>query len=426
MEVELEEAGPLERKLSITVPAKQVEDRFASAYRELRREIELPGFRKGKVPRKLLEKRFGERVAAEITPELAAKALEDAVAQHELDTVGQPELDLGEARPGQPFRFSATVALRPHPSVSDYQGLPVVRETPALSDEELEGHLDSMRQQSGVLERVEEDRPVADGDVVDVTLTFQDPGYGDLVREHQLVALPEDPNHSFVLELVRGLRRGETNTGEVTVPEGYVVPDWAGRSCRAAVLVHEIKTLRPPPLDAAFAQRVGHETVEELREALRSELLGMLTQRGQDREKRGLIEALIERNPFEIPGPMVAERAQTLVESIAAQLADGMSQAMFLTLDDLDEEKRAQVLEEAEFSVRREVLIEAVGRQEGIQLEEGECDAGIERIAAQTGQPGEALRGVLLQGGMDKFQAKLLEDKIVAWLLERAEIVPAE
>jgi trigger factor len=318
------------------------------------------------------------------------------------------------------------VALRPHPSVSDYQGLPVVRETPALSDEELEGHLDSMRQQSGVLERVEEDRPVADGDVVDVTLTFQDPGYGDLVREHQLVALPEDPNHSFVLELVRGLRRGETNTGEVTVPEGYVVPDWAGRSCRAAVLVHEIKTLCPPPLDAAFAQRVGHETVEELREALRSELLGMLTQRGQDREKRGLIEALIERNPFEIPGPMVAERAQTLVESIAAQLADGMSQAMFLTLDDLDEEKRAQVLEEAEFSVRREVLIEAVGRQEGIQLEEGECDAGIERIAAQTGQPGEALRGVLLQGGMDKFQAKLLEDKIVAWLLERAEIVPAE
>ena len=426
MEIELEEAGSLAKRLSITIPAKQVEDRFASAYRELLREIELPGFRKGKVPRKLLEKRFGERVAAEVTPELAANALEDAVAQYELDTVGQPELDLGEARPGQPFRFSATVALRPHPVVSDYQGLPVVRETPALSDEELEGHLDSMRQQSGVLERVEEDRPVADGDVVDVTLTFQDPEYGDLVRDHQLVALPEDPNHSFVLDLVRGLRCGETNTGEVTIPDGYVVPDWAGRSCRAAVLVHEIKVLHPPPLDAAFAQRVGHGTVEELREALRGELLGMLAQRGQERERRGLIEALIERNPFEVPGPMVAERAQTLVENIAAQLAGGMSQAMFLTLDDLEEEKRAQVLEEAEFSVRREVILEGIGRQERIQLEEGECDAGIERIAAQTGQPGEALRGVLLQGGMDKFEAKLLEDKIVAWLLERAEIVPAE
>ena len=423
MEVELEEAGPLERKLSITVPAKQVESRFAIAYRDLRRVVDLPGFRKGKVPRSVLEKRFGEQVAAEVTPELAAKALEDAVAQHELDTVGKAEFDLGEARPGQPFRFSATVALRPHPSVSDYHGVRVLRETPSLSDEELEGHLDSMRQQSGVLETVEEDRPVADGDVVDVTLTFQDAEYGDLVRDHQLVRLPDDPNHPFVLDLVRGMRRGEMNAAEVTIPGDYIVPDWAGRSCRAAVLVHEIKALRPPPLDAAFAQRVGHDSVEELREALRSELLEMMAQRGRDREMRSLIETLIERNPFEVPEPMVADRAQTLVESISAQLVDGMSQAMFVTLDDLDEEKREQVLEEAEFSVRREVILEAIGRQEGIRLEEGECDAGIERMAAQTGQPGEVLRGALLQGGMAKFEAKLLEDKIIAWLLDRAEIV---
>lgn len=426
MEVELEEAGPLEKRLSITVPAKQVENRLAIAYRELRREVELPGFRKGKVPRKLLEKRFGGRVTAEVVPELAAKALEDALAQHALETVGEPELELGEVRPGQPLRFSATVALRPHPSVSNYRGVRVVRETPTLSEEELQGHLDSMRQQSGVLETVEEDRPVADGDVVDVTLTFQDADYGDLIRDHQLIRLPDDPSHPFVLDLVRGLRRGEMDATELTIPSDYIVPEWAGRSCRAAVVVHEIKALCPPPLDAAFAQRVGHETVEDLRAALRSQLLEMMAQRGRDREMRDLIETLIERNPFEVPRPMVAERAQTLVESIAAQLADGMSRAMFLTLDDLDEEKREQVLEEAEFSVRREVILEAIGRQEEILLEEGECDAGIERMAARTGQPAEALRGVLLQGGMAKFEAKLLEDKILAWLLERAEIVTEE
>jgi trigger factor len=426
VEVELEEVGPLERKLSITVPAKQVESRFAIAYRDLRRVADLPGFRKGKVPRSLLEKRFGEQVAAEVTPELAAKALEDAVAQHELDTVGEAEFDLGEARSGQPFRFSATVALRPHPSVSDYHGVRVLRETPSVSDEELEGHLDSMRQQSGALETVEADRPVADGDVVDVTLTFQDAEYGDLVRDHQLVRLPDDPNHPFVLDLVRGMRRGEMDAAEVTIPGDYIVPDWAGRNCRAAVLVHEIKTLCPPPLDAAFAQRVGHDSLEELREALRSQLLEMMGQRGRDREMRSLIEALIDRNPFEVSGSMVADRAQTLVESISAQLVDGMSRAMFVTLDDLDEEKREQVLEEAEFSVRREVILEAIGRQEGIRLEEGECDAGIERMAAQTGQPGEVLRGALLEGGMAQFEAKLLEDKILAWLLDRAEIVAEE
>ena len=120
---------------------------------------------------------------------------------------------------------------------------------------------------------------------------------------------------------------------------------------------------------------------------------------------------------------MVAERAQTLVESISAQLVDGMSQAMFATLDDLDEEKREQVLEEAEFSVRREVILEAIGRQERIGLDEEEREAGIERIAARTGQPGDILRGALQQGGMASFEAKLLEDKIIAWLLERAEIV---
>jgi trigger factor len=423
MEVELEEAGPLERKLSITVPAKQVESRFAIAYRDLRREVDLPGFRKGKVPRSLLEKRFGQQVTAEVTPELAAKVLEVAVAEHELDTVGEAEFDLGEARPGQPFHFTATVALRPHPSVSEYRGVRVLRETPSLSDEELEGHLDSMRQQSGVLETVEEDRPVADGDVVDVTLTFQDAEYGDLVRDHQLVRLPDDPNHPFVLDLVRGMRRGEMDAAEVTIPGDYIVPDWAGRGCRAAVLVHAIKTLCPPPLDAAFAQRVGHDSVEDLREALRSQLLEVMAQRGRGREMRSLVEALIERNRFEVPVPMVADRAQTLVESISAQLVDGMSQAMFVTLDDLDEEKREQVLEEAEFSVRRELILEAIGRQEGLRLEEGECEAGIERMASQAGQPAEVLRSALLQGGMAKFEAKLLEDKVIAWLLERAEIV---
>jgi trigger factor len=423
MEVELEDAGPLEKKLLITVAAKQVESRFAVAYRELRREVELPGFRKGKVPRKVLEQRFGERVAAEVAPELAARALEDALAQHELEVVGAPRLELEEAKPGQPFRFSAKVALRPRPTVSEYRGVRVARETATLSDEELEVHLESMLRQSGALETVEEDRPAADGDVVDVTLTFQDEEYGDLVREHQMLSLPDDPTHPFVLALVRGLRRGETNAGEVSIPADYVLRDWAGRTCRAAVMVHEIKSVRVPPLDAAFARRVGHDSVEALREALRGQLLEMMTERGSDRENRGLIEALIERNPFEVPRPMVTQRAQTLVENIAAQLMDGMSRAMSPSLDDLDDEKRAQVLEEAEFSARRELILEAVGRQEGIRLEDGECDAGIERMAAQTGQPVEVLRSALLRGGMAKFEAKLLEDKIIGWLLERAEVV---
>jgi trigger factor len=123
---------------------------------------------------------------------------------------------------------------------------------------------------------------------------------------------------------------------------------------------------------------------------------------------------------------MVAERAQTLVESIAAQLMDGMSQAMSASLDDLDDEKRSQVLEEAEFSARRELILEAIGRQEEIRLEEGECDAGIEAMAARAGQPAEALRAALLRGGMSRFEAKLLDDKVIEWLLERADIVTDE
>jgi FKBP-type peptidyl-prolyl cis-trans isomerase (trigger factor) len=141
---------------------------------------------------------------------------------------------------------------------------------------------------------------------------------------------------------------------------------------------------------------------------------------------RSLIEALIERNSFDVPRSMVAGRAQTLVETISAQLVDGMSRAMFLTVDDLDEEKQEQVLEEAEFSVRREVILEAIGRQEAIRLEEGECDAGVERMAAQAGQPPEALRSALTQGGIAQLEDKLLEDKIIAWLIERAEIVAEE
>jgi trigger factor len=284
-----------------------------------------------------------------------------------------------------------------------------------------------MRRQRGALEDVEERRPVADGDVVDVTLTLSDETYGDLVREHQLVSLPDDRAHSFLLDVLRGLEPGERGETEVTVPIGYVEPDWVGRKCRAEVLVHEIKTLTRPALDDEFAKAMGHETVGELRQAVHSGLLDSKARRAREQRVRQLIEAIYQRKPFEVPPTMVADRAQTLVDSVAARLMDGMSGAMEPTVDDLDEEKRGQVLKEAGHSVRRELILEAVARQEGIRLDEGELDAHVEKLAGQAGQPPEVLRQLLLQrGAMAELEGKLLAEKTVDWLLERAELVEEE
>ena len=423
MEVELETTGDLERKLLVTVPAERVDEALAQAYRKLQKKADLPGYRKGKAPRKVLKKHYGEQVAAEVMAQLAGEALAQALTDHDIKPSARPEVYPEDVEPGKPFVFKVVVVLRPAPEITDYEGISVPRSTTETTAEEVDEHLESMRNQSGMLETVADDRPVEDGDIVEIQLTLRELERGELVRGIR-VNIPDDEVHPFLVETIRGMKRGQVSRTSVILPGDYGEEDWAGSECHAEIMVAVIHRVVPPELDDAFAKQMGHDTLDELRQELQTQLTEMKTEGARAHEARAIVQTIVEGNPYEVPPQMVAERAQTIVDNIAAHLADGMSQTTNPTLDDLDDDKRVDVVREAEFSVRRELALEAIARQEGIAVEEGEIDAYIDSLARKSGQPLEVLHTVLRQGNAEAtLEAKVLEDKVLDWLRERAKIV---
>jgi trigger factor len=424
MDIQLEDISSVSKKLSFTVPADKVDEELNNAYRTLKREVVLPGFRPGRVPRKLLEQRFGTQIRGEVSSKLIGDAFDKAVEDHDLSPVAQPDVDEGDLELGKAFAFTITVDVKPDLELKDYNGVKVVWDRDEVNDDEVNEQIESMQRQSGSLVAVDEERPVADGDVVTVNLKMTSEGLEDYDREGMMLSLPDDPYFGFAVDLARGATVGKTVEGEITVPADFIDADWAGKTCAASIEVTEMKKLEHRELDDQFAKDMGHDSVDVMNAAIRFSIQEAKDKRARDEASRRLVAKIIAANPFEVPTKLVEHRGQSLVSSIAQQMMPGFDQANMFSLDDLDEERRANILEEADFSVRRELVLEAVTKAEEIAVTDDEIDGKITSLAEETGQRAETLRGYLLKGGgMDELKERMLQDKALDLLLERAEIV---
>ena len=421
MDVQVEELSSVAKKLWFTVDPKTVDQKLQDSYAELRNEVKLPGFRKGRVPRKVLEQRFGPEVSSQAAEELARELVAKELVKQELEPVSEPTVEGGRLVRGRPFKFSVTVEVKPVIVLAATDGLKVTVEPAEMSDKELDAHLESIRNQARTFVRVAEERALQAGDVAVVTVELKAEGYDDQRREGVHLGLPDDPSSDFLSELAQGLRRGESRTGTVTVPMDYFDPVWAGATCEARVELDEIEKIELPPLDDAFAAKLGHETLEGARQDLHNQLVAVKQERARARAERSLVEQLIDRHSFEVPPQLVRQRAQVLARAIGAELLAGASSGETTTLDDLADDKRADVLHEAEFSVRRELLLDAIAQRDGLAATDEDRQSRIEDIAGRTGQPAETVRSYLIDsGGMESLDARIREEKAVARLLEQA------
>ncbi|RLB45458.1 MAG: trigger factor, partial [Deltaproteobacteria bacterium] len=258
MDVQVEEISTVAKKLSFTVDPKAVDQKLKSSYAVLRKEVKLPGFRKGKAPREVLEQRFGDDVASKAAEELARELVAEELVKRKLEPVSEPLLEGGPLKRGKPFKFSVTVELKPEITLGEITGLQVTVESAEMTEDELDAHLETIQQQARSLVPVTEDRALQAGDVAVATVVLKAEGYDDHRREGVHLGLPDDASSDFLNELGRGLKRGETRTGTVTVPAEYFDATWAGATCEASVELNEIERIELPPLDDTFAAALGH------------------------------------------------------------------------------------------------------------------------------------------------------------------------
>jgi trigger factor len=421
--VDASEEGPVARRLEVVVAAGRVRRAFDRAYRELARSARVRGFRPGKAPRSVLERLYGPSVAEQIESTLVAETLPDALERAGIEPVAEPAIESAHPSEDREFRYTARVEVKPAINLPDTAGLPARRPRVEVGLEEVEGELEELRQRHAPLVEEPEGTRAARGHVLVIDFAGEvdgrafEGGSGKAV-EVELGAGRFLPDFESQLE---GAAAGEDRELRVSFPADYANAQLAGKQAVFRVHVAELKRRAVPELDDEFAKDLGDfESLAALRERIRSDLLAMRERASRAELRRSLVDALIERTPFEVP-PAMRERELARQLHAARHRLEG--QVPEPALDQQLARWREEWRPRAERDVREALLLEAVAAAEGIAVEPAEIEARIEQMARERGTSPVRLRKAFAEGVLEQaVRVELRDERALARLAERAKV----
>jgi trigger factor len=407
------------RHFSIEVAGTEVAERFEAALEELRRRMSLPGFRKGKVPRGVVESRFGREVRADVAERLLPEAVRQVIEERGLHPIGEPHAHELAFREDGTLAFDLHLDVRPEFTPADPRGIKLDKVVHPVGDEDVERVIEELRDRVARIDVV--DRPAAPGDLVTIDLAELGAGQVPILGRKQLgVRLPliAGTVPQSWIDALTGRRAGETAVVDVPAPEPGAggLPHAAGaRYHQLAVKQVEAKSL--PELDDAFATRIGAPTVAELRIRLRRQLEAEEEDRAQRAVERELLDRLAAGMTFEIPDRLVNPAADRIYGRVMAQMPD------------LPQAERERVAVEARTvalaELKRELVLGAVAGQQRIEVSQAEADAELTRIETlerQLGEPRRVRSGSERVDRVERLQAALRERKVLKYLVDTADV----
>ena len=414
--------------LEIEVEESVVADALNQAYRKVVKQVSLPGFRKGKVPRPILESRFGPEVLYEEALEIMVPdAYDKAVDEAEIEPIDRPEIDLVQMEKGKPFIFKATVEVKPEVSLGEYRGVEVTREMKEITEEDVAKKLDELKFQHVKMHVVEEGA-VENGDMAVIDFTgYKDgePFEGGSAEGHSL----EVGSGSFIPgfeEQVVGMKAGEEKEVAVTFPEDYHSEDLAGKPVTFTVKVQEIKRKEYPELDDEFAAEVSEfNTLAELKEDNLNKLKEAEENKAKTEVEEQVVQAVAANSEAPVPTPMVERELDRMTGEMEQFLRmQGLTMEKFFSMtgksmEDLREEKR----EEAGQRVKANLVLDAIIEKEGFIATDEEVEERIKKFAESYDQPVEKIKEYFeAQGQSDVLRQEIKFRKAVDFLVAEAKI----
>lgn len=424
----LKQLDPTQVEIEISISPEEFDAATEAAYRKLSRNAKVPGFRPGKVPRKIFEQQYGtamivDRALEELVPEKYSQAVDE----HKLEPVARPTMELVPEEDGAPLRFKAVVSVRPAIEVKAYHGIEIERQPEAADEEDLERALESMRKDAATLVPV--DRPVQLGDTA--VLDFEGkvdgtPFEGGTAKGEQTEITESRFIPGFAAGIV-GMKAGETKDVHARFPEEYGAKELAGKEAVFTVMVHDVKEAELPALDDDFAKRVSKsETLDELKAELRARLDATTLQRGRRAMSQEIIEKLLAVHDVPLPQVLVDREVDSLMNDSRSYVARfGTSWDEYLKAAGKSEEQlRAEYREEAEKRVKTTLLIEAIAKAENITATPADLEVELESLSRQYNQPREKILELLGQN-VGALVDGIVRTKTIDFLIERAKLVPA-
>ncbi|MHA7137092.1 trigger factor [Rossellomorea arthrocnemi] len=413
--------------LTIEVEAAKVNEGLDAAFKKVVKQVNVPGFRKGKMPRGMFEKRFGVESLYQdaldfILPEAYAKAIEETG----IDPIDRPEIDVEQMEKGKDLIFTATVQVKPEVKLGEYKGLEVEKMETEVTAEDVEAELTSLQEKQAEL-AVKEEGKAEEGDTV--TMDFEGFVDGEAFEGGQA------ENYSLELgtgqfipgfeEQLIGVAPGEEKEVEVNFPEEYHAAELAGKPATFKVKVHEIKAKELPALDDEFAKDADEEveTLAELKEKIEKRLQESKKNEAETAVRETLVNKASENAEVEIPEVMVTAEVDRMMQEFEQRLQmQGMNLDLYFQFSGQSEEDlKGQMKEDAGKRVRTNLTLEAIAAAENLEVTDEEAEEEVNKMAEQYNMSADNIKQAL--GGLDTLKADLKVRKAVEFLVENSKTV---
>lgn len=431
MTVKWEKAEGNEGVLTVEVNADKVDEALDQAFKKVVKDVNIPGFRKGRVPRPIFEQRIGvEALYQDALDILLPEAYSKAVIETGIEPVDRPEVDIEQMEKGKALIFKANVIVKPEVKLGQYKGLEVEEIDTSVSDEDVEEELERLRQSQAELV-VLDDEEAKEGDTVVIDFDGYmngEPFEGGQANNHSLELGSGSFIPGFEEQLV-GEKAGNKKEITVTFPDDYHQSELAGKEAVFKVVIHDVKRKELPELDDEFAKDVDEEveTLAELKEKIKNDLQADKDHQAEHFIKNTLIEKATKNAEIDLPEVMITNELEQMLQEFDQQLqSQGMNLDMYYQFSGQDEEAlREQMKNDAELRVRSNLTLEAIGITENIEVTEEEAEEEIKRMAEMYNMEAEQVKSMLeLQGGLDAVKRDVRVRKTIDLLVDESKTVP--
>ena len=425
MSLQVEKLEKNMAKLTIEVPADDLEKALQSAYMKQKNKISLPGFRKGKVPRQMIEKMYGAEIFYDdAANELIPKAYAEAYDEAELDIVSRPEINVVQIEKGKPFIFTADVATKPEVTLGEYKGLEIEKVSTRVTQKEVDAKIQEEAEKNARTITVT-DRPVQDGD--EVILDFE--GFVDGVAfeggkgENYPLTIGSGSFIPGFEEQLVGAEAEKEMEVKVTFPEDYHAEDLKGKEAVFKCTVHEIKAKELPEIDDEFAAEVSEfDTLEEYKADIKAKIKDQKASEGKRKQEDQAVDAVVKNAQYEIPQPMIETQVMQMADDFAQRIqSQGISLEQYfqftgMTADKMMDELRPQAIKRIE----TRLVLEAIAKAENIEISDEKLDEELAKMAESYKMEVDKLKEFMDENEKKQMKEDMAVQEAITFLIENA------
>ncbi len=429
MEYQVEDLSPVKKKLCISYSGPEVDESIQKALQRYAASVRLDGFRKGKAPVAVIEKRFKEQVYHEVRQELVNSSLDQALKELHLTPVSGLTLgeDLSLPVRGSDFSFCCKFEVLPDFELPEYQDMEVEQEMVHLDEQEMQNILERVRQSRSSLNELDSGLPPKDGEVANIDFEAFEDGkpISGLAGKAQDLEVGKREALEDLETLVRSMRPGDEKEGEIHFPDDFQVKDLAGKTVTMKVRLNSVKERILPELDDELAKGMGYADLGKLREALEDTYTKSQEARNRAAAQQKLLDRLLEMTDFALPPSMVETSQSLLLNDLATRLArQGQSlEAQGKSIEDW----RREMQPKAEEMAKSQVLLQSIAKKEGLTVNDQELNLQIYQNSLRNGQDFRALRQEYERSGaLELLRERLLADKAMDFVYSKAKVTQVQ